>query len=109
MDLDNPEGRLRPGLYAHARIVAEEHAGALTVPASAVVRDGAKRFCLVVADGRARRVEVRTGIADGPRVEVVSGLDPGDLVVTAGAESLTDGQPVRPVQPDVPAKPAAKP
>ncbi len=43
VDLPNPDGKLHPGLYAYASIVAEEHPDALTVPTSAVGREARRR------------------------------------------------------------------
>ncbi len=97
VDVANPDGLLRPGLYAYATIVAEEHPDALTVPGSAVFADAGRSYCVVVADGRARRREVKIGLVDGKRAEVVSGLDPSDRVVEANAASLVDGQAVEPI------------
>jgi RND family efflux transporter MFP subunit len=105
IDLQNPDGTLRPGLYANVTIVAEEHPDALTVPATAVVRDGARAFCVVVAAGRAARRPVELGLSDGTNAEVLSGLVADDVVVKANAASLTDGQPVDAIEPPAPAKP----
>ena len=95
VDLENPDGVLRPGFYAYATIIAEERADVLTVPASAIVRDGGKAFCVAVVDGKARRCEVHLGLSDGKAVEVLSGLDGGEVVVAANAALLAEGQPVQ--------------
>ena len=105
IDLANPDRALRPGLYAYATIIAEERENALSVPAPAVVSDGGKTFCVTVADGHARRVEVKAGLSDGKRTEIVSGLGPDDLVVETNAATLADGEPV--ARNDPPADPAA--
>ena len=47
------------------------------MPATAVVKDGGKSFCVAVAGGRARRREVKVGLGDGKRTEVLSGLERG--------------------------------
>lgn len=95
VDLENPDGTLRPGLYAYATIVTEEHADVLTVPATAVIREGGKAYCVVVEGDRARRREVQLGLNDGTRVEVLSGLEGGEAIVASNAGTLADGQPVR--------------
>jgi HlyD family secretion protein len=94
IDLRNVDDLLRPGLYAYATIIAEEHKDALTVPAAAIVRDGETSYCLTVADGRAKRREVTPGIVDGKRTEIVAGLDGEERVVEGNVASLTEGQPV---------------
>jgi RND family efflux transporter MFP subunit len=103
IDLPNPDGTLLPGLYAYATVVAEEHADVLTIPATALVREGSQVFCVTVRDGRATRRAIRMGLNDGTHAEILSGLDGGESVVKANAASLVDGQPVTPVAP------AAKP
>lgn len=106
IDLPNPGGQLRPGLYAYATIVAEEHAGVLTVPASAVIVDQEQHYCVVVDGGKAVRRRVEIGLSDATRTEIVAGLSGGEQVVKANAGSLTDGQSVDAA---LAAAPAAKP
>jgi RND family efflux transporter MFP subunit len=99
IDIPNPEGRLRPGLYAYATVVAEEHLDVLTVPATAIVEGDGQPRCVVVIDGKAARRPVVLGLGDGASAEVVSGLAAGDAVVKAGAASLADGQAVQVIEP----------
>jgi RND family efflux transporter MFP subunit len=95
IDIPNPGGKLRPGLYAYATVIVEEHKDALTIPTTAIVQEKEKIFCLVVADGKAVRKPIETGLSDGTRTEVVSGLEGSELVVKANAASLSDGQVVK--------------
>lgn len=99
IDLPNLDDALRPGLYAYATIIAEEHADALTLPATAIFKDGGTSFCVTVDQGRARRKEIKVGLSDGKRTEVLSGLKEGESVVEANAGSLNDGQPVEQTKP----------
>ncbi|SIO56047.1 RND family efflux transporter, MFP subunit [Singulisphaera sp. GP187] len=99
IDLPASDDALRPGLYAYVTVVAEEHENALTLPATAIVKDGGKTFCVTVADGRAKRTEIKLGLTEGKRTEVVSGLREGERVVEANAGSLTDGQAVEANEP----------
>ncbi|WP_435021481.1 efflux RND transporter periplasmic adaptor subunit [Tundrisphaera sp. TA3] len=94
IDFPNADDALRPGLYAYASIVAEEHKDALTVPTTAIVADAGKTFCVTVEDGKARRHEVKLGLAEGKRTEILSGIGADAEVVEAGGASLVDGQPV---------------
>jgi RND family efflux transporter MFP subunit len=120
IDLPNPDGKLRPGMYAYATITGEQ-ADVLTLPASAIVTQGDvtqgyRSFCYIVQDGKARRTLVELGARDEKWVEVLkkqaatpgSAGQPrwesfrGDEAVIAGDVSgLSDG---RTVQPAVPAK-----
>ena len=56
---------------------------ALQVPSAAVMEREAKKFVYVVKDGKAVRRDVATGISNWERTEIVSGLAPGDAVVTS--------------------------
>ncbi len=81
-----PQG-LRSGMTAELNVIADTRAGVLVAPADAEA-DG---FVWLVRGGRAERRKVEIGTRDLLRVEVVSGLEEGDLVVTEGQKSLTDG------------------
>ncbi len=67
IDLPNPDGKLHPGLYAYATIVVDEQRDALTLPTTAIGRDGTKSFCVAVRGRRAMRVPIEVGIGDGTR------------------------------------------
>ena len=108
IDLPNTDGKLHPGLYAYASIVAEEHLDVLTLPTSAVGRDGEKAFCFVVRDGLAARRPIEAGLGDGVSTEIVSGLQGDEDVVKAGIASLADGQPVSATKPASPPAAQAK-
>lgn len=91
------EGRdtaLKSGMYAQV-----EHrtgtASTLTVPAQALVERGQLTGLFAVHDGRALLRWVRTGSQRGDRVEVLSGLRPGETYVTDATPRIVDGQPVR--------------
>lgn len=92
MDLPATPG-LMSGQFARVEVPAGE-SDALLVPDSAVVERGELEILFVVADGHARLRLVKTGRHIAGQVEILSGLDAGETVVTSGAGDLTDGQPV---------------
>jgi RND family efflux transporter MFP subunit len=96
IELPNPTLVLRPGMYASVKIGIEHKEGALLVPANAVVQEKAGASVFVPADDKARKTAVKTGFIDGQNVEIVSGLKPGQLVILAGKQPLSDGQPIKP-------------
>jgi membrane fusion protein (multidrug efflux system) len=90
--LDNPAGRLRPGLFVRVRLTLEERPAVPVVPEEALMpAAGNVQYVYRVVDGTARRVEVRTGTRRAAQVEIVDGVAPGDVVVTAGHLKLRDG------------------
>ncbi len=100
IDIPNPDAKLQPGLYAYATIIAEEHPDVLTIPATAVVSEQGKDYCVAVVASKAVRRPIQLGLSDGTRTEVVSGLDGDEAVVKANAASLTNGQAVAVIQPE---------
>lgn len=88
-----PAHGLRVGQFGRVAIPVRETA-ALRVPASAVVHRGQMELVFVAANGHAQLRLVKTGKRVGDEVEVVSGLEAGEEVVSDGAASLVDGQPL---------------
>ncbi len=104
--LDDSDRQLRSGMSVRAEIQTQADKGALVVPIQAVVERaplGATggnevKVVFVVAGGKAHQRQVGTGISDETRVEVMTGLRPGEQVVTGPYRSLRDlkdGDPVR--------------
>lgn len=95
VQLPNPDGELRIGMYGRAAIVLEVHPGAAVVPASAVVVNSLGRYAFVVEGDSVRRRTLELGVDGGDWMEVVQGLRPGEVLVTAGADALADGAKIR--------------
>jgi membrane fusion protein, multidrug efflux system len=93
--LKNTEGALRPGMFVRTRLIIAERPAALTIPEEALVPVGTSQFVFRVNGGKVERVKVDTGVRRTGRVEIVNGLSPGDVVVTAGQIKLRDGAAVR--------------
>jgi RND family efflux transporter MFP subunit len=100
IDLVNPGGRLRPGMYAYATVTIQRK-GALAVPASAVQSQGELRYCFRVQGGKAVRFAVAVGVSDGKFVQLVRKREAdkskweevtGQEEVVANAAGLADGQ-----------------
>jgi membrane fusion protein (multidrug efflux system) len=109
--LDNPERKLRPGMFVRVRLAFGGERQGLAVPEEALVPAGSDNFVFRVAEGKAQRVMVKIGQRRGAAAEIVEGLKAGDEVVTAGQLKLRDGVPVKAVQaggPPAAAKPEQK-
>jgi membrane fusion protein, multidrug efflux system len=94
VDIANPREELRPGMYAKVEILIEHRVNALTVPANAVFLEDSKPSVFTVVAGKARKVPVTLGLTDAGAAEVLTGLEPGQAVILAGAPALSDGQAV---------------
>lgn len=86
------EGVLRSGMFADVSVLAAERQDATIIPRDALVQlnDG-QQAVYVVEAGQAQQRQVEVGISDGQRIEILSGLQPGEVVVVAGQPNLVDG------------------
>ncbi|MBL3599105.1 MAG: efflux RND transporter periplasmic adaptor subunit [gamma proteobacterium endosymbiont of Lamellibrachia anaximandri] len=85
-EFDNPGQRLRTGMYANVRVYTGKTARGVMVPTSAVFNDGGQEVVYVMLGGESfQRRMVRLGIRDGDRVQVTSGVEAGERVVSRGA------------------------
>jgi HlyD family secretion protein len=90
----NPQGILRPGMFARGAIIVGVRRGVLQIPEEAVMTATSGSIVFVVHNGLAARQAVSLGARTNGMVEVTSGLTDGDKVVVQGQDSLTDNQPV---------------
>jgi membrane fusion protein (multidrug efflux system) len=91
VEVPNPSARLKPGMYARVRFTVAESPNAVTVPRNALVDVEGVRGVYVAGDKTAKWTPVTTGIQEDDVVEVLSGLQEGDRIVTLGSASLKDG------------------
>lgn len=93
-EIDNRDGRLRPGMLATMEVPRRTLSGALLVPLESVVDLGEQRALFIVRDGVAHRRIVELGPVLGERVVVAEGLEPGEPVIVEGEQRVAEGQPV---------------
>ena len=89
--IENDTHLLREGMIATVRLPYAADARALVVPSNAVFRREGTMHVFTVADDRAQLRAVETGRANGPVIEVLRGLESGELVVIEGQFALRDG------------------
>ncbi|WP_353062228.1 efflux RND transporter periplasmic adaptor subunit [Tunturibacter psychrotolerans] len=85
VSIDNPGGELKANMTANAEILLEEHKNVLTVPEQAVLYDKDRNASVEVPDpkqktGR-RKIDIKAGISNGTKTEILAGLNPGDTVI----------------------------
>ena len=102
----NPNGALKAGSSASLSMVARTVPDALVVPAEALVSDeeGKKSLMVIGSDGIAHKREVETGLQTTDSIQIVSGVKPGEQVVTTGAYGLPDKTKVKVEAPAAPGK-----
>src|SRR4051794_6474038 len=97
----NPSEQLKPGAAVHVVITVSTIKDATVVPATAIVsgEEGGTAVMTVSGSNTAHLKKVEVGVHEGDKVQILSGLSPGDQVITVGAVGLEDKAKVRVVQP----------
>lgn len=95
VSVPNTGGRLVAGLFAEGRVVSELAEG-LVVPLKAVNTTGQKAWVMRVSQGRTEKIEVTLGLRDPrtERVQLLSGVNEGDVLLRGAAQGITPGTPV---------------
>ncbi|NBQ68833.1 MAG: efflux RND transporter periplasmic adaptor subunit, partial [Nitrosomonadaceae bacterium] len=92
VELSNPQGLLKPGMFAQVELPVDTKRSVLTVPTSAVIDSGTRQIILVqVQEGRFDPREVKLGARSDDRIEVLEGVRDGEMVVVA-ANFLIDAE-----------------
>jgi membrane fusion protein (multidrug efflux system) len=87
----NAKALLKPGAFANVELQLKEIKNALMVPTQAIIPQELKKQLIVVKDGKATFVTVQTGVRQASNIQVITGIAPGDTVVTTGILFLKPG------------------
>ncbi len=91
----NPGKTLKSGTPADVRVITYESPSAVTIPSACILSEAGKQYVYVSVNGIAAKRYISTGQVNAMDIEVTSGLNPGDSLVTAGQTMLKDGDRVR--------------
>lgn len=105
---DNHDGRLLPGAFANIEFTLSELKEALLIPSEAVVPGLDEKNVFVMSDGKAERRVVAIGTRTASAVHILSGLTPGEIVITSGLQQMRAGQAVTQLEPVGTKEPGAK-
>jgi RND family efflux transporter MFP subunit len=93
------DSRIMPGMFATISLVTLARSSVPVIPRSSVINSYGSWFVFVVDENStARRREVELGLENEDYFEIVRGLEPGEQVVSAGQNFLSDNEPVRVVE-----------
>lgn len=106
VQLDGSTAGIKPGMFARGEVVVKDIPNALVVPSAAIVQQDNANYVFVIQGKKARRVAVKPGLEQG-QITQVTGVKPGDQVVTVGQSSLVEGSLVKVKTPDVSAAQAS--
>jgi RND family efflux transporter MFP subunit len=97
IDVENPDGTLKDGMYAEAKIILNRRSAALTVPIQALERNATGATVLIVNSlGEVVEQQVKLGIEGSDGVEVTSGLSENDRVIIGSRAQFHPGERVQP-------------
>jgi RND family efflux transporter MFP subunit len=96
LEVNNADGRLAPGTFCQVRWPVRRTTPSLLVPSGSVASTTGRTFVIRVRSGRTEWVDVKTGLASGPLVEVFGDLKSGDEIAVRGTDELRSGTQVRP-------------
>ena len=91
LDVNNADGRLSPGTFCQVRWPVRRTSPSLLVPRGSIASTTGRTFVIRVRGGRTEWVDVTTGLASGPLVEVFGDLRPGDEVASRGTDEIRAG------------------
>jgi HlyD family secretion protein len=92
VQIPNPGEKLKPGGTVRVNIIAETIQNTIVVPASAILNfdEGGQKVMVVTPDSKAHERKVIPGVRQGDRVQIATGLQEGEKVVTSGGLGLED-------------------
>jgi RND family efflux transporter MFP subunit len=97
IDVENPRGTLKEGMYAEVKLALQENKNALTVPIQAVVQGGNEHYLLVLDDqDRVRKRDVELGEQTSNSVEILHGLSEKERVISSSQSNYQIGEVVKP-------------
>lgn len=90
--------KLKPGMFTRVQIVYDTHKDTLLVQKNAILTEDSETWAFVVNSDSVAKKEVKVGYSNSTHVEILSGLELGDQVVTTGLNSLKDGSKIKVIE-----------
>jgi membrane fusion protein (multidrug efflux system) len=90
IDVQNPQHRLKPGMYAEVVIPVTGSVRAMVVPGSAIVTSQEKKYVIAVRNGRTQWIDVQEGNRHSDSTEVFGKLDAGDKVILQATDEIKE-------------------
>lgn len=87
----NSASYMLPNMSVKVAIIFEEKDNAILIPAKAIVNEQEKQYVYCYNDGFAQRKEVKIGIINSDKAEVLSGIEADAIIIVSNFEELTDG------------------
>lgn len=96
LQIDNPDLKLRPGMFIKANIITSKKDSAIVIPKSIILSGNRGKYVFVVGrNSSAEDRRITTGIENQDNIEVLEGLKPNDRLIIKGFETLRDNSKVK--------------
>jgi len=82
--IKNKDASLLPGAFAKVKLALEKSEDAIMIPNSSVLPQGRSKFVFLYKGGKAKQMEISTGVRDSTNIQVLNGITKGDTVITTG-------------------------
>ena len=93
--LENSSHEIKPGMFASIKLVLDKKDNTISVPLNTVIESSGEKYVFVVDENNvAHKTIVETGLKNDEYIEITSGVNMGDKVVTTGQDFLSDGSTV---------------
>lgn len=89
------DAALIPGAFAKVKIVLGKNETALMIPNSSVIPQGRKKTIFLYRSSKAQAMEITTGVRDSTNIQVLTGLNNGDTVITSGLLFVKPGADIK--------------
>ncbi len=90
IEISDQAQRVKPGMFGRIAIVYDQRSNALKIPRTALIEDASGTSVFIVEDEFAKRRRVETGYSDRGMVEILTGLEDGDEIITIGQVGLKE-------------------
>ncbi|RLA01111.1 MAG: efflux transporter periplasmic adaptor subunit [Gammaproteobacteria bacterium] len=88
VEVIDPQHYLKPGMFGRLQIIHDTHTSALLIEKKALLTEDTVTSVFVIRDGRAFKQTVKVGFVDNKHIEILSGLNENNVIVTTGQNSL---------------------
>lgn len=92
--LENPPSTIKGGMFAEIYITLDKAENCIILPMSSVVEEEGRKYVFVVENDKAVKKQIITGIFNDKEIQVIEGIDEGEIVVVKGQDFLKDGSTV---------------
>lgn len=93
--LENEDDKIKAGMFGKVIFSTNKKEKTIVIPKDALIVSGEEKYVFVYEDKKAVKVNVETGIDNGKDIEIISGLEIGDKLITKGQDYVEDGDKVR--------------